>query len=82
MDKLNQLKQKHSIIDHIRGIGLMIGIQLNAPGPDIVSKCWEKGMRINCTQSTVLRFMPSIITTEDQIDLAINILDNVLTEME
>ena len=82
IDKLNQLKQKHSIIDHIRGIGLMIGIQLNAPGADIVSKCWEKGMRINCTQSTVLRFMPSIITTEQQIDQAINILDNVLTEIE
>ena len=61
IDKLNQLKQKHSIIDHVRGLGLMIGIQLNSPGADIVNKCWEKGMRINCTQLTVLRFMPSII---------------------
>jgi acetylornithine/N-succinyldiaminopimelate aminotransferase len=79
-EKLDQLKQKHSIIDHVRSLGLMIGVQLTSPGSQIVDKCLEKGLRINCTQNTVLRFMPPMIVNENQIDEAIDILDNVLTE--
>jgi len=80
MDKLLQLKQKHTIIDSVRGIGFMIGVQLTGPGSGIVDKCLENGLRINCTQNTVLRFMPPMIATKDQIDKAIDILDTVLTE--
>jgi len=79
-DKLEQLKQKHSIIDHVRSVGLMIGVQLTSPGSQIVDKCLDKGLRINCTQQTVLRFMPPMIVTKSQIDQAVDILDNVLTE--
>lgn len=78
--KLEQLKAKHAIIDHIRGVGLMIGIQLKSPGAQIVDKCLEKGLRINCTHDTVLRFMPPMIVTKEQIDTAIEILDSVLSE--
>ncbi len=81
-DKLEQLKQKHSIIDSVRGIGLMIGVQLNGPGKEIVDKCLEMGVRINCTNNTVLRFMPPMIATKDQIDQAIEILDTVLKDGE
>jgi len=81
MDKLEKLKQKHNIIDSVRGVGLMIGVQLNGPGTEIVNQCLEKGLRINCTQGTVLRFMAPMIATEDQIDRAVDILDSVLAEM-
>jgi len=80
MDKLRQLKEKHPIIDHIRGVGLMIGIQLTSSGADIVAKCLERGLRINCTCDSVLRFMPPMIATRSQIDQAIDIFDGVLTE--
>jgi len=79
-DKLEQLKQKHSIIDSVRGIGLMIGVQLAGPGKQIVDRCLEDGLRINCTHETVLRFMPPMIATTDQIDQAIEILDGALNE--
>jgi len=79
-DKLEQLKQKHYIIDNVRGIGLMIGVQLTSPGTEIVDKCLQKGLRINCTCDTVLRFMPPMIATKSQIDQAVDILDTVLTE--
>ncbi|MCK5172602.1 MAG: aminotransferase class III-fold pyridoxal phosphate-dependent enzyme, partial [Planctomycetes bacterium] len=79
-EKFAALKEKFSIIDHVRGKGLMIGIQLTADGAGIVSKCLEKGLRINCTQQTVLRFMPSMTVTTDQIDQAMEILESVLTE--
>jgi acetylornithine/N-succinyldiaminopimelate aminotransferase len=77
--RLEQLKQKHFIIDSVRGIGLMIGVQLTSPGKDIVDKCLQKGLRINCTSGTVLRFMPAMIATKAQIDQAIEILDDVLS---
>jgi len=82
MDKLLQLKQKHNIIDSVRGIGFMIGVQLTGPGSEIVDKCLDRGLRINCTQGTVLRFMPPMIAAKDQIDKAVDILDTVLTERE
>jgi len=77
-EKLQQLQDKHTCIDEVRGVGLMIGIQLNEPGADIVQQCWDKGLRINCTQDTVLRFMPAINVTVEMLDKAIGILDNVL----
>jgi len=80
--KLEQLQEKHRVIDHIRGVGLMQGIQLNQPGKEIVNQCLEKGLRINCTKETVLRFMPPMIATREQIDEAISILDSVLSENE
>jgi predicted acetylornithine/succinylornithine family transaminase len=79
-EKLSQLKQKHSIIDHVRGVGLMIGVQLRSSGAEIVDKCLENGLRINCTQGNILRFMPPMIVTRSQIDRAVEILDGVLTE--
>jgi len=78
-EKLRALKDKHSVIDHVRGIGLMIGIQLTRPGAEIVSQCLEKGLRINCTHDTVIRFMPPMIATTEQIDQAIDIFDSVLS---
>ncbi|MHC4431990.1 MAG: acetylornithine/succinylornithine family transaminase [Planctomycetota bacterium] len=82
MDRLRQLKQKHALIDSVRGVGLMIGLQLNSSGSGIVDRCLERGLRINCTQGTVLRFMPPMIADESQIDQAVEILDSVLSESE
>ena len=82
MGKLRQLKEKHSIIESVRGIGMMIGVQLTGPGAAIVDKCLEKGLRINCTHETVLRFMPPMIATKEQIDRAIEILDGVLSQRD
>ncbi len=79
-EKLNALKEEFSIIDHIRSKGLMIGIQLKTNGADIVSKCLERGLRINCTHDTVLRFMPGMTVSKDEIDQAIQILANVLED--
>jgi predicted acetylornithine/succinylornithine family transaminase len=78
VEKLTELKQKFPIISGLRGKGLMIGVQLTSPGADIVSKCLEKRLRINCTQGDVLRFMPSMTIRKEEIDQAITILHEVL----
>ena len=79
-NKLGQLKEKFPVIDHVRGIGMMIGVQLTKSGASIVSKCLEKGLRINCTHDTVIRFMPPMIAIQEHIDKAIEILESVLSE--
>jgi acetylornithine/N-succinyldiaminopimelate aminotransferase len=80
IEKLEQLKQKHFIIDSVRGVGLMIGVQLTSSGVQIADKCLDNGLRINCTQDTVLRFMVPMIATRSHIDKAVEIFDAVLAE--
>ena len=78
VEKLGRLQETHQLIKKIRGVGLMIGIELAQSGADIVTACWEKGLRINCTQQNVLRFMPAMNVMAELIDRAIAILDEVL----
>jgi acetylornithine/succinyldiaminopimelate/putrescine aminotransferase len=79
-EKLLELQQRFSIIESVRGKGLMVGVQLSGPGAGIVDRCLEKRLRINCTQETVLRFLPPMIATTEHIDKAIQIFQDVLSE--
>lgn len=77
-ESLNTLKKKHSIIKEVRGLGLMAGVELASAGTEIVRKCLESKLLINCTHDTVLRLMPALNVTRKEIDKAAAILDNVL----
>lgn len=79
--RLLELHQRHPVIQSVRGKGLMIGVQLDRPGGPIVDLCLQKGLRINCTHDTVLRFMPPMVAKNEHIDKAIAILDQALTEL-
>jgi len=81
-DQLQQLQEKHRMITEIRQLGLMIGVELSTPGDELVRLALDKGLRINCTQQTVLRLMPPMIATAEQIDDAVRILDQVLEECQ
>lgn len=76
--KLEGLAVKHKIIKEIRGLGLMIGIELNVPGRGVVEQCLNSGLLINCTHENVLRLMPALNVEKKQIDKTVNILDRVL----
>jgi acetylornithine/N-succinyldiaminopimelate aminotransferase len=73
-EELRRLATGFNIITEVRGYGLMIGVQLNIPGKEIVNRCMQEGLLINCTHDTVLRFLPPYIVTETEIDEAIAIL--------
>ncbi|HRZ87395.1 MAG TPA: aspartate aminotransferase family protein [bacterium] len=79
--KLKSLAEDFPVIRDIRGIGLMIGLELDRDGSDIVRKCMTKGLLINCTNEKVLRWMPALIVTKKEIDAAIGIFESVLKEM-
>ena len=78
LEKLTLLKNTYSVIKEIRGLGLMLGVELNIPGKEIVQSCWERGLLINCTQDFVLRLMPALNVTKKEIDQAMDILRSVL----
>jgi len=80
--QLNALKEKHTIIKEIRGLGLMVGVELNIAGKNIIEKCIEKGLLINCTHENVLRLMPALNVTKKDIDKAATILGTVLNSCE
>ncbi|PKN83240.1 MAG: acetylornithine transaminase [Deltaproteobacteria bacterium HGW-Deltaproteobacteria-1] len=76
--KLQTLKAKHAMIAGVRGRGLMLACALTIEGADIVKKCQERGLLINCTGGKTLRFVPPLIITEKDIDMAVAILDEVM----
>ena len=78
-EQLNELKRRHSIIKEVRGMGLMIGLELSRECTALAEECLKKRLLINCTQGNILRLMPPITVTKKNIDKAIRILDEVLT---
>jgi acetylornithine/N-succinyldiaminopimelate aminotransferase len=81
MDKLMDLRLKYPVIKDVRGMGLMIGIELDIEGAPVVSECLQKGLIINCTQGKIIRFMPALNVTKKQADKALHILEQVLKEL-
>lgn len=81
-DQLGALREKYPrLITEVRGRGLMLGAQLARPGRDVVNDCLARGAIINCTAGDVLRFVPPLIVTEEQVDEMIAILDKVLSSL-
>jgi acetylornithine/N-succinyldiaminopimelate aminotransferase len=75
--KLCNLKKKYSIIKDIRGLGLMIGIELSIKnGHDIMRYCLEHGLLITCTHDNVIRLLPPLIITHEDVDFAITIMED------
>ncbi len=77
MHGLGALKRKYPFIKDVRGKGLLIGVELDIEGKDIVTACLREGFLINCTMEKVLRFMPPLIVSEEEIDLLLEALDRV-----
>ncbi|VAX33425.1 Acetylornithine aminotransferase [hydrothermal vent metagenome] len=80
--RLTSLKDTFSsIIVDIRGLGLMIGMQLTRDCVPIVKACMEKGVLVNCTANNTLRFTPPLIVTEKEIDTVTDIVEDVLARL-
>ena len=77
---LKRLQQKYAFITNVRGRGLMVAAELDRPGGHMVVKCLERGYLINCTVDSVLRFLPPLTITEQEVDGLLATLDTVLGE--
>ncbi len=79
-ERLLQLKKKYGFIRSVRGSGLLLGMELDFEGKQIVAACMKEGFLINCTMDNVLRFMPPLIVAEEEIDLLARALDAVFAK--
>lgn len=86
--RLNELATRHKIIGDVRGIGLMIGMELvrdrgtkefaTSEKEQLIQECFRRGLLLlGCGQSTI-RFCPPLVITREQADTAVGILDEVL----
>lgn len=75
---LEALASKHDVIREVRGIGLMQAIELKFPGADVAAALRDQGILVNCTAETVLRFLPPLIVSKEEIDRLTAALDNVI----
>lgn len=78
MEKLNALKENHDCILEVRGHGLMVGVELNYQCGDLVTKGQEKGVLLNVANGTVLRFVPPLIITKEELDKVVQVIDEIL----
>ena len=80
-EKLYDLSKKHPLIKEVRGLGLILAIELDRPGAPVVDALMKEGFLVNCTQENVLRFLPPLIIVEKEIDMLIAALDKTLGQL-
>jgi 4-aminobutyrate aminotransferase len=90
--RLHELASRHRLIGDVRGLGLMIGMELvrdrgtkemaSTERDEIVQLCFRRGLLLlGCGMSTI-RFCPPLVVTKEQCDVAVKILDDVLAKWD
>jgi acetylornithine/N-succinyldiaminopimelate aminotransferase len=79
--RLRTLALRHPLIVEVRGAGLMWGLQLSADAMPVIDGARERGLLINRTQNSVVRMLPALNVTTDDLDRAVDILDAVFSSI-
>jgi predicted acetylornithine/succinylornithine family transaminase len=78
-ERLKNLKEKFpTLISDIRGLGLLLGMELTRDCDSVVKACLEMGVLVNCAAGNVLRFIPPLIVQKKDIDHLINVLEKAM----
>lgn len=79
MNGLKQLAENHAgVIREVRGFGLMVGAELDRDAEPVVVGMRDRGILVNGTDNTVVRFLPPLIVTADQVRLTLSTFEDVL----
>jgi acetylornithine/N-succinyldiaminopimelate aminotransferase len=78
--QLAPLVDELPFVTELRVCGLMIGLELSIPGAPIVQRCLDDGLLINCTQGNVIRLLPPMILTDEELDSGCDTLITALRE--
>ena len=92
LEELKKMQPRHRLIGDVRGKGLLIGVELVRDPMtkdeavrernDLVQRCFEKGLLLLGAGHCVVRFIPPLMITKQEADRALEIFDDVLTEIE
>ena len=81
MDQLNQLKNEFPIIKEVRGLGLMIGVELDQPAAPVMRQLMDQGVIANATAERVLRLVPPLNIPKADLETFIETFTEILTEI-
>ena len=76
--KLNRLAEKHNVIREVRGLGLMIGMEMRFDVYNILLGCMDRGVLVLDAGRNVIRFLPPLVIEKNQIDNVVDVLNEVL----
>jgi len=77
-ERLAPLVDELPHVEQLRIRGLMIGLELNVDGAPIVQQCLDRGLLVNCTQGTVIRLLPAMTLSDEELATGCEILADVL----
>lgn len=79
-ERLQELKVRHPAVQEVRGLGLMLGVEFDRDVRPFLLKAMEEGVIINCPKENVWRFLPPLVVSEGEVNRAVALLDEILTE--
>lgn len=78
-NELRKLQEKYPAkVTDVRGCGLMLGMEVAGEGKPIVESCLANNVIVNCTAGNVIRIVPPLIISREEIDIVVAALDNAL----
>ena len=78
-NELRKLQEKYpDKVTDVRGCGLMLGMEVAGEGKPIVESCLENNVIVNCTAGNVIRIVPPLIISKEEIDIVVAALDKAL----
>lgn len=80
-DRLQKLVDVCPAAQEVRGMGLLVGLSLDRPAGDVVKTCLEKGLLLTVAGGNAVRFTPPLTVTREEIDQAVAIVEETLTEL-
>ncbi len=78
MERLRGMAERFEIVKEVRGVGLMLGVELDRPGKAVFEECLRERVRINCTQETVLRLLPAMNVPRELLDEGLDVVERAL----
>jgi acetylornithine/N-succinyldiaminopimelate aminotransferase len=77
VSELEEIKKKFPFVKEVRGKGLILGVELKIDGSSMVKEMLKRKILINCTMGNVLRFLPPLIVTKEEVDRVVKTLGEV-----
>jgi predicted acetylornithine/succinylornithine family transaminase len=77
ISELEEIKKKFPFVKEVRGKGLILGMELKIDGSSMVKEMLNRKILINCTMGNVLRFLPPLIVTKEEVDRVVKTLGEV-----
>ncbi|MBP3544080.1 MAG: aminotransferase class III-fold pyridoxal phosphate-dependent enzyme, partial [Lachnospiraceae bacterium] len=76
--KLQAIVDKYDVAKETRGVGLMQGLELTIPAGDIILKALDKGLIVISAGANIIRFVPPLVITKENVDEMAAILEDIL----